>query len=196
MWDIIKSIIASPAGSFGFVVGVLFLAGWIIAKISKVVTIANMKSQNVDKLENNLDTIKQDIQVIKATLDVMQSGKSSLTKSHSPVSLTSLGEDIAKQMGIYDMIARNWPMIYDNLVKNVSSKNAYDVQQYCINTATVSLEKFFCPEDVDRIKMFAYNNGNPIAYYGSMIGVIIRDKYFEVVGIDVKEVDKCEMSSR
>jgi len=93
MWDIIKLIITSPAGSFAFVVGVLYFIGWGISKISSAYAIAKLKSGSIDKLEGNLDKIKEDIQIIKASLAVMQTGKASLTKSHSPVSLTALGQD-------------------------------------------------------------------------------------------------------
>lgn len=51
------------------------------------------------------------------------------------------------------------------------------------------LDRLFCRDDVDRIKNFAYNEGKQTAYYGSMIGVIIRDKYFESKGIQPSEVD-------
>ena len=62
-------------------------------------------------------------------------------------------------------------------------------QQFCIETATIGLDRLFCRDDVDRIKNFAYNEGKQTAYYGSMIGVIIRDKYFESKGIQPSEVD-------
>jgi len=93
------------------------------------------------------------------------------------------------------MVANNWGHIYDFICSKMSQGNAYDIQQFCIDTATISLEKFFLPEDLAKVKLYAYNNGNPIEYYGSMIGVIIRDKYFEIKGIDVTEVDRCAPSS-
>ena len=92
-------------------------------------------------------------------------------------------------MGINEIIANNWDNIYD-LIESQRLRNAYDIQQFCIETATVGLDRLFCREDVDKIKNFAYNAGQQTAFYGSMIGVIIRDKYFEAKGIQPSEVDE------
>lgn len=189
MWEVFKTIITSPAGSFAFVISIAIFFGWAIRKLTQIDDLAKNKSACVDKLENNIDKIKEDIQAIKAYLSVIQNGKANLTESHSPVTLTPLGQDIAKKMDIYTMISKNWTHIYEFISSKMSQENAYDIQQFCIDTATTSLEKFFLPEDLINIKSFAYKNGNPTAYYGSMIGVIIRDKYFETKGINISEVD-------
>ena len=189
MWDVIKTIITSPAGSFAFVAAILYAVGWAIHKISKATTTVDMKMQKVDKLESNLDGIKEDIQWIKANLSVIQVGKGSLTKSKSPVSLTPLGTQKAEEMKIMETVAKYWASICKYLDAKLSDANAYDIQQFCIETATINLDKIFPKEEVDRIKLFAFNEGNPVAYYGGMIGVIIRDKYFEVKGINIAEVD-------
>ena len=45
--------------------------------------------------------------------------------------------------------------------ENLESKNAYDIQKVCIDTASVSIEKLFDNKDIEEIKIFAFNNGNP-----------------------------------
>ena len=79
--------------------------------------------------------------------------------------------------------------IFKNLVSSIFDKNAYDIQQYCIETAAVEPEKFFAKADLDKLKQFAFNQGNPFQYYSSMFGIIIRDKYLQIKGISISEVD-------
>lgn len=188
MWEVIKTIISSPAGSFAVVVGLLYLCGWLIHYVTKHIEHFKVKNEKVDKLETTIDSIKEDLHYIKATLNVIQAANNSLTQSHSPVSLTTKGIEVADKMGIHKMIADNWDEIV-GLIESKSLNNAYDIQQFCIETATVNPGAFFSTSDVDRIKLFAYNEGKQIAYYGSMIGVIIRDKYFEFKDIPINEVD-------
>lgn len=189
MWEIIKTILTSPAGSFAFVFALLCVVGWAIHYITKYVEKLNAKSERVEKLENGMESIKDDLHYIKATLNIIQSSNSALTQSHSPVSLTAKGRDVAIKMGIHEIIASNWERIFETIEKKHLG-SAYDIQQFCIETATINLNAFFSDADVAKIKDFAYNEGRQIAFYGSMIGVIIRDKYFETKGIPVADVDK------
>lgn len=188
-WEFIRTIFASPAGSFAFVAALLALSYWLVHYVTKKVEQWSAKVERVEKMENVIDTIKEDLHYIKATLNVIQSNSSGLTQSHSPIGLTPLGQKVASDMGINEIIANNWDNIYD-LIESQRLRNAYDIQQFCIETATVGLDRLFCREDVDKIKNFAYNAGQQTAFYGSMIGVIIRDKYFEAKGIQPSEVDE------
>lgn len=188
-WEFIRTIFASPAGSFAFVAALLALSYWLVHYVTKKVEQWSAKVNKMEKMENVIDAIKEDLHYIKATLNVLQANSSGLTQSHSPIGLTAKGKGVASKMGIYDIIARNWDGIY-GLIESQNLTTAYDIQQFCIETATISLEKLFDMEDVNRIKEFAYNEGKQTAFYGSMIGVIIRNKYFEIKGIPVNEVDR------
>ena len=195
MIEIVKSILHQPAGSFAFVFGLLFLAGWLIHYVTKFTTKwrcdLNSSADKVGKVENNIDSIKADISYIKGMIGILQSGVGTpLTQSHSPISLTEAGKQLALEIGVQEMIANNWEHINALIRESTKSKNAYDIQQFCIETATISCEKMFTAEDVSKLKNFAFNAGKPLAYYGSKIGVIIRDKYIAENGILVSEVDR------
>lgn len=190
MWEFITTLLKSDAGSFAFVIGFMFLAGWLIHTITKHTTKWSCEMGKVEKIEGSIDSIKSDIVYIKGMMSVLQTNTpNALVQSHSPISLNRLGEEIATKMNIRDLIAANWDKINSYISSNASSKNAYDIQQFCIETATVSIDKFFCLEDINKIKSFAFEAGQNLAYYGGMIGIIIRDKYFEVNKIDIAEVD-------
>lgn len=192
VWEIVKEITTSPFGSLASVFAFLYLCGWLIYKITKVATEWAGKQAGIEKLEKKVDTISTDIQYIKATLEVMQTvaPDKRFTKSHSPVSLTKLGEEVAEKMKMKERIAANWERIYTLIDTSAIDKNAYDIQQLCIETATVFPSKLFGEKDLREMKEFAYNEGRPLAAYGSLIGVMIRDKYFEVKGISIGEVDQ------
>lgn len=194
MWQLIREILSTPVGSFAFVLSLMILAGWLIHYITRFITkwTCNMEGSKstVDKVESNIDSIRADISYIKGMIGILQANSNPLTQSHSPIGLTEKGKKVAEEMGVVDMISNNWDHISTYIQENTKSKNAYDIQQFCIETATVSIDKFFAPEDVSRFKTFAFNAGQPIAYYGSMIGVLIRDRYFKEKSISVEDVDK------
>ena len=191
--DAIKLILSSPAGSFGFVFGIMLLSGWIIfyvtRKVTEITSDHGVLTKSSNKLDTHIDEIRKDLSFVKGSLAVIQSGAAQPTKSHSPVSLTEKGVEIATDLKVEDVIFRNWDKIILELEKNLSNKNAYDIQQYCIETAGVEPEKFFAEKDLNEIKAYAFKNGNNLFYYSGVFGVLIRDKYLKIKGIDVSEVD-------
>lgn len=73
---------------------------------------------------------------------------------------------------------------------NAGSKNPYDIQEFLIQQAVVCPEKFLQPEEIDKIKIDAYNTGVNIVPYMRVIAVLARDKYFSEHNILVEDVDK------
>ena len=172
--EIIKEILGSSAGSFGFVVFILLLIGWVIYKITNFTTSWSMKEKGLDKLESKVDALSADTSYIKMQLTLLNTNTiGGLVQSHSPISLTEIGKTIAAKMDIRTIIANNWDNIYEYVDENVQSKNAYDIQQFCIEAATISLDKLFTEADLNKIKMFAYNEGKPLGFYGGMIKEVL-----------------------
>ena len=64
-FDVIKEILSSDAGSFGFVVFVLLLIAWAIHKITAYTTEWRMRAQGLDKLEGKVENLAK--YVIKKT---------------------------------------------------------------------------------------------------------------------------------
>lgn len=191
--EMLKEILTSNGGAFAVVFAVLYAVGQLLMKFSEWRVKAEEVAKKGEKFEDKVDAIMSDMHYIKGTLDLLKNGMpNALTQAHSPVSLTPKGKEVADQMGVAEMVARNWDKIETLIDAKVVFKNAYDIQQFCIEKATVALESFFCAQDVNNIKKFAYDNGQPLALYGSMIGVIIRDKYFEVKKIPLEKVDETD----
>ena len=191
--DLIKMIFSSPAGSFSFVLGIMLLSGWLIYMTTKKVTEINadhgVLTKTVNKIEAHIDDIRKDLSYMKGSIEILKSGANPLTKSQSPISLTDKGKEIALELKAEEIIGKNWDKIFKDLEKNIYDKNAYDIQQYCLETSAVDPEKFFDSQSLSEIKMYAFKKGNTLSYYSGMFGIIIRDKYLQIKGIDVSEVD-------
>jgi hypothetical protein len=194
MIDVVKDIIQSPAGSFGSVTALFLLAFWLVHWITKKVTSINFShdalSVSVKKMEGHIEKMQEDIVYLKVNVDIIKASTQPLSQSKSPLSLTALGQKASEDLKATEMIANSWDKIYADLEANVHSLNAYDIQQYCTETATVELSRFISEDNLSRVKMYAFENGKPFAYYAPVFAIPIRDRYLKLKGIDVAEVGK------
>lgn len=193
-FNVIKEIISSPGGSFASVFSFLSLIFWLIYFVTKNITKFNTEkgiiNNSIGKMETNIDSIRSDLSYLKGTIDIIKSNSNPLAKSNSPVSLTELGLKVAEDLKAEDLIAHNWEKIIKTLDTEISDKNAYDIQEYCKQTAAVQLEKFLNADDINKIKEYAYKQGNNLYYYSIIFALLIRDKYFKYKGINLDDIDK------
>jgi len=195
MFDLLNGILTSPAGSFGFVFALLALAFWMIHWVTKKVTEINAEhggfKKSVDKIEISIDNIRQDISYLKGSFDVFKNSKGDkLFQSQSPVALTNSGLKVAEELKADEIIGRTWDTIFRLLENDISDKNAYDIQQYCIEKISIEPEKFFDKEDIKILKSYAFKEGNPLQLYTRLLGILIRDRYLIAKGISLSEIDK------
>jgi hypothetical protein len=139
----------------------------------------------MDKIEDKVDQIRDDISVIKSDL------RSHLTVSYmqakSPISLTPEGWGVAKEIDAERRISENWDRIRACIEEGVPDKNAYDIQEFCINRATISLLEFLSEKDLRDMKLIAFKKGKPVEAFAGVIAIIIRDTYFKEKGIEVDD---------
>lgn len=197
----------SPFGSLGSVFALFalafYLVHWITKKITKITTEHNAVCEGhrsveaklektIDKSESKFDSIKTDIAIIKASLQI----SNPLTQSHSPIGLSALGVRVARELSAQEKIEANWDRIEPIINEGTKSKNAYDIQQFCIEKAIVSPEMFFDEKSLEEIKNYAYKEGKPLSNYTNMLGVMIRDEFFKRKGINIDEIDKHDPSNQ
>lgn len=186
MFDLLREALKSPAGSFAFVFAILILAFWLVYKFSHY----NTKFKSVEKLENNIDKIKDDISIIKGFMDIFRTQNNPFAKSQSPMSLTVLGEKVREDVGAEKIVISHWEEINKMLTSKLPQKsNPYDIQ-VCSIKIGAELLKTLPPVELDTLKSYAYKNGHLLSNYDIIFGVIIRDNYFKINGIDLSEVDK------
>ena len=195
--NIIKEILSSPAGSFSFVLGMMILAGWLVHYVTKFTTKISVEhgqfNKRMDKTESNIDEIRKDIAFIKGSFEVAIGLKDAIAKKKSPLSLTDLGVEIAESYNLKAMIDTSWYRI-SAVINGLGTKNPYDIQEYCIETAFVEANKFFSDKDIDKLKIISYKTGVPLFSISRLMGILIRDRYFEENNIDVFEVDSHDPS--
>lgn len=200
MIDLIKEVLKSPAGSFSFIFALMILAFWLTHYVTKKITLIiaehSILDKSVNKIEVHIDEIRKDMSFLKGSIEVLRRGADPVVQSHSPVSLTDAGMKMAKEFDAEKMISHNWENIFSDLEKNICNKNAYDIQQYCIETVSVEPEKFLESSDLTKMKEYAYAKGNPLQYYMPIFGVLIRDKYLQIKGIQVSEIDKYDPNKK
>ena len=214
MEDKFVDIIVEHLG-LAFFVGVLlvgcliFLVWWCRGIYEKVKSMDNLPcNENREKInlhsERHNET-SQAIARIEATLGFMQKSIDSLaksiqkenkliidpyTKSHSPLSITEAGRKMMDRLGIDDMFEKNWPRIEAFIEDKLEYKNPYDIQEFLIQQAVVYPEKFLQIDEIDKIKLDAYNTGVDIVPYMKVIAILARERYFSEHNILVEDVDK------
>ncbi len=192
--EFLRQILQSEFGSFGFVAGLMGLGFWLTYWITKRVTEINSShseiKKNLDQQNGYIDEIRKDISYLKGSFETMRKERTPLTQSHSPISLTDEGKKVAKEIDADKLIKVNWDKIRRELDENIKEQNAYDIQQYCIETTSVEPEKMFDKDSLNKLKDFAYLKGDPLQSYLRMLGVLIRDIYMKEKGISLVEIDK------
>lgn len=189
MWEIFREIITSPAGSFGTVILFGLMCFWLINKVSIINNEHSHMTDLFKKHDEHIDEIRKNLAVIKGQLELLSKNSNDFAQSHSPVSLTEKGKEACNTLGVDVMVNDNWQNILKVLKDEVKDKNAYDIQQYCIETASAQLEKFLKPDDVTRMKIYAYQIGAPLPTLSIIVAIIIRDRYFAEKNIPIEDVD-------
>ncbi len=204
MIQLVKTVITSPAGSFASVFGFVILCGWFIFWLhGKFVSMiaehkhVNSKCDNLDtrieSLRNDIHEIKGDIQYIKNMVNVQVNtpvqGQKAMIQAQSPLSLTDVGKAAAAAMGAERIVAINWEKIQPRIAADIPSDNPYDIQTYCLEKIPVSPNLFFDPASLETLKLYAFKNGRTLFECMKVIGIIIRNKYFETKGMSLDALD-------
>lgn len=194
LFDLLEKILTSPAGSFGFVAGLLGLAFWLVHWVTKKITKITSSHENIEKSSNKIDgyidTMRNDIVYIKGVLQLLQNQNNDFAQAHSPINLSQKGKELAKTIHVEAMVDRNWQNAKKQIDAEVVNKNAYDIQQYCIETMAVEPTKFLCEDDVMMLKQHAYSIGRTFQAVSIVPALTIRNRYFEEKNINVADVDK------
>lgn len=187
----------------------IFIVWWARGMYEKVKQIDNLPcKQNSDKIDEHIgkhSNVEVTITKLETSITYMQKSIDTLTQSlqssnkiitdpftqtHSPISITAKGQKMVERLKLDLMFDNNWEHIRPFIENNATSKNPYDIQQFCIEQAVVFPEKFLQEEQVAILKTDAYKTGIPLTSYMKVVAVMARDRYFKEHDIDVSEVDK------
>ena len=184
---------------------IIGVVSWCVWKLAVIYTKKTTQVENLpcDKHEKVIDKLAKEINGINVSLGKLETGLentnrmigviagsspiSPLTQSHSPISLTQMGKNIADALGLEKALDNNWRKI-NSIIKD--ERNPYDIQTEFILSFIKALDKYLDAETVDKIKEDAFMRGLPLIDYMRMLGVMARDRYFSEHGIDIIDVDK------
>lgn len=144
---------------------------------------------SVSRIDTTLSFLTKSIEEMNSQLRQMNN-LNPMTRQHSPLSITPHGWDVVRKLGIDKMFSNNWERIRQLIDEGVESKNAYDINEFCIKYAVVYPEKFLQPNEIDVLKNDAYVQGLTLMEYMKIIAVMARDKYFDEYNIKIEEIEK------
>ena len=155
--------------------------------------------KKIENLRDDMHQIKGDIQYIKdmvnTQMNMQAQGQNAMIQRKSPLSLTDIGRTAATEMEAERIVAINWEKIMPCIAANVPSNNPYDIQTYCLERIPVAPDAFLDPVSLNSLKIYAFQHGRTLFECMKVIGIIIRDKYFESVGISLTALDGQESTA-
>lgn len=168
---------------------ILVVAFWATFKLAKVISQHENFCKKQDNFDGTIDTIKEDIHAIKAKVDIIYNRNLDTVQAHSPISISDTGQKIASALKLEDLVVQYWDKISE-VIKQKNPSNPYDIQVVAMALASDVFEDFFSEEEKVRIKKYAFDNGRNLLEIYPIIGVLMRDKYLNDMGISVDEIDK------
>lgn len=153
--------------------------------VEQIVTQTHRK---MDHIEQNLEKFNDDIFQIKYSIQLHLKNLDSVYFYKDPISLTKIGRETSFKLNLDHLVANNWEKIHRQLKAHIFSNTPYDIQEYCIETATLRLNKLLSPEEIKKLKLIAYNNGENMYSYSLIIAILIRDNYLKTENISTSEI--------
>ena len=144
--------------------------------------------QESRNIENRMTKVETSVEYLQRSLDSLTKGLQgnnglildSYTYSHSPLAISEKGQEMIERLGLQQMFNGNWERINKLIEKGVEEKNAYDIDQFCMEQAVVFPEKFLTKEQINILKADAYKEGLSLTSYMKVVAVLARNRYFEV----------------
>ncbi|MCA6072382.1 MAG: hypothetical protein LE178_02400 [Endomicrobium sp.] len=151
-------------------------------------TVIEIKTK-IDKTENLSSTVIE----IKTKIDLIHqyTNPHKTLQSHSPVSLTPLGESIKNRID-GDAIFAKYESQLCKLIEKTNTKNTYDIQVESFKIVKENLLNMLDEKELIAIKDEAYNKGIIIDDVIAIFGVLLRNCILQKKGIPIADVDKHE----
>ena len=132
------------------------------------------KDIDVDRntIKGFMDEIRSDIKKIFERLPPTPM----LVKSDSPISLTDLGEQAAKEMDVYAWASSVAP----DLLDQVAGKQEFEIYEFC----SEYIHSLKDEEMLRKVAACAYNHGTDSGSVLTVLMVVLRDKLLELLGLN------------
>lgn len=185
MYDLVKTILTSPFGSFASVLSIFVAFFFLVYKAGKIVE----KYKVLDSLIDSIDKIKEDIHEIKAFMKIYKHKNSGFAEAQSPINLTQKGVEVSEKIQAPRIVNDNWLSINKRIKEKLDGDdNPYSIQEVCFSIGE-NYSSFASKEEMDMIKNIAFSMGKNLSDFDIIFGIVIRSEYFKKNNINEKDVD-------
>ena len=180
----ISEAIKTDVGSGTFVVLVFGGGAYAVWKLSELTT----KICFIDKINDSIDEIRKKLSYLSGEFKSLSEKNDRLFNSKSPIQINEKGEKIAEELSAKNIVLNHWEEI-KIMIESKNLDNSYDIQEFCLDLVIKNTD-VFAKDEIKTMKETAFNHGLGIYSIYRLVGLVIRDKYFEYKKIDISDIDK------
>lgn len=197
MESIISDLIKQLNSSVWVLIALLFVAFYLVSKVSNLIGKWSEKSSHQDEKIGNLSNLAKDVIVMQTKVEMIYQNtlKTPLVMSSSPLTLTNAGKEISEKIEANKILQKYISQLCSE-VELTSPKNAYDIQMAAIKIVKEKLISFLNEKELTDIKNQAYLRGILVEDVLSVFGILLRNHILNEKGIPIADVDKHDISNK
>jgi hypothetical protein len=197
MRDLFLKLLEQLNSAVFTLIAILFAVGWSIYKIGSWGGKWSEKFKNQDSRIDKIENLSNTVVEIKTKIDLIYQYTSPHTtmRTHSPFSLTPIGEDIKKKINVDAMFSK-YENELCNFVEKSKTKSAYDIQEESLKVVKKHLLNMLDEKELTAIKDEAFYRGILVEDILNIFGIMLRNCILTKKGIAIPEVDKHALSRK
>lgn len=183
---IISKLLEELNSSVFILLGMFLVLCFAIHKVSMYLGIWKERFFTYDKRLDKFDSMHDTLVALKERVDVIYENtvKNKLYESHSPVSLTAFGKEIASKVNAYAILDRCYPVLDKHMLEKCPlGTSAYDIQKESSAIIEKTLPPLLLSSEINVMKQVAFENGFPMEDIWSVFSIIFRDHTLETRGL-------------
>ena len=184
---IISRLIANINSSVFVLIVILVVAFYLVYMAGKF----KEKFFHHEKKLNNIELYSEKIIELKTKVDLIyqNTNPNKLVAAHSPISLTTIGEEVSKKINAEKILRSHLKTVIHEVEKE-TPRNAYDIQIVSMNVAKEKLLPLLNESELNAIKDEAFARGLLVEDVMSIFGVLLRNSVLHQKNIPIADVDK------
>lgn len=176
--QLIGAIVEQLNAAVFTLLAILGAALWGMFKLGEVTKSFKDYLSDKEQLDKKLGEFQKTLADVNATSNLLYQAHLSTVQKKSPLSLTEIGEQVAEGIDARQKVKMHWPAIFACL-SDYNLDGRYDVQMAAQAVARECFDDIFTDTERQEIKTFAYDEGLDLLEIYPVLGILIRDKFFE-----------------
>jgi hypothetical protein len=183
---IFEKLLDQLNSSVFILLAIVVAMGWVLYKVGTWAEKFVHQEQRIGGLEK----LSHEVIKIGTKVDLIYAytNPNATVRSHSPISLTDSGMQIAAKISAETILSKCLAQLKRE-VENTRPKNAYDIQVASMAVAREKMLSCLDDKEINIIKDEAYTRGLLVEDIFSIFGVLLRNAILKEKSIPVAEVD-------